>query len=186
MRSLHGRFCRVDEDALVRPVAAEQGALAGKCERPALDERILAPADAAVGGALADPVALADMEICAVFAPVFQRHQEPCCHRQMIQLPPAPCGTPRRCTARTPSHERFVFGPLSAAGTMHPAYLQHSVSPGLVPLEYRESYSGRQGNPSRGVMQEVHSTRHVCPAGASGKLDPRRSAETQPEVSPLR
>lgn len=66
MRSFHGRFRRVDEDNLVSPVTPDEGLLTWQRERPARDERILAPADVAIGRTLADSVAVPNVEIRAV------------------------------------------------------------------------------------------------------------------------
>jgi len=83
----HGRFRRVDEDDLIRPVAGDEGFLARKREHPTFDERVLAPADVAIGRTLTDSVTVPNVPIRTVFPPVLQRHHESRCDGQMIWLP---------------------------------------------------------------------------------------------------
>ncbi len=74
------------QHGLVGLSVCEEGLLARQREPTACDQRVLAPADSAIGRALAHAVAVANMQRRAVFPQLFQGHQEPRVHRQAIRL----------------------------------------------------------------------------------------------------
>lgn len=111
------------------PVASEKGFLARKRERSASDEHVFAPANIAMGRALTDPVTVPNMQICAVFPPVLQRHHEPCGDGQMIRPPASrlpPRAGPPLFAEWTSSQEMFASEP---------------------PIRRRNIFSGRSSNP---------------------------------------
>ena len=159
--ALHGRFRRVDEDDLILSVAGEKGFLARKCERSAPDEHVFAPANIAIGRALIDSATVPNMQICAIFGSVLQRHHELCGDGQMIAAPPPRALRWASAVCRTDAistNVRFL-NPHELLGRAPPASLQTPGSPcrsspcwedhGIIFLRYSE-------NPESGVMQEVY------------------------------